>query len=252
LTPETQIGAGGPPAAPPKQPAILLPGSVTGLIVLMAAIHLLTTVVLDQWGGAQVLWWFAFIGPRMVAFPNGLGGIWPTLWTPFTHAFLHGDWMHFGINAAWLAIFGTPVARRYGAVKLIVLFLVCAALGAGAFALVTWPLAVPLIGASGGIAGLMGASMRFIFQPVEIGIHPATGERVILGRRMASFPDLARNVRARAFILVWLAINLATPLVPAFTGGTGLNIAWEAHVGGFLAGLLLVPLLERRPHSKQF
>jgi membrane associated rhomboid family serine protease len=234
---------------PRREPAILLPKTITALIGVMVAVHLVWSVLLSPAMQAEAYWWFAFIEPRVIAYAGEPGGFWPTLWTPFTHAFLHADWMHLLLNAAWLAIFATPVVRRYGTAKLMALFLVSAAIGAGAFAVTTWPEALPLIGASGGVAGLMGASMRFMFQPVETGFNRQTGERVVLGRRLATFTELAANVRARTFILIWVGINLATPILPAFTGGTELSIAWQAHLGGFFAGLLLVPLLEKRSIS---
>lgn len=175
------------------------------------------------------------------------GGFWPLLWTPFTHAFLHGGWEHVGLNVVWLAIFGTPITARYGNVGLLVLFLIGALAGAAAFAATTLPQLQILIGASGGIAALTGAAVRFVFQPPIIEIDEATGERRLLGRRLASLSEFVRNPTARFFSLTWIVLNGIVPLIPMFTGGGGFQVAWQAHIGGFLVGLLLVPLLERRP-----
>lgn len=232
-------GAGG------REPVFLLPGVVTALIGVMVAIQLATSFVLNEEGYGQLILWFAFLPLRIVAAGEDLSLALPLLWTPFTHALLHGGWDHLLINMAWLAIFGTPVARRYGAVPLLVLFFVASAAGAALFAVTTLYSGAYLVGASGGIAGLTGAAVRFIFQPVLVTEHPETGERILLGRRLASFVDLAKDTRARMFILIWVVLNAAVPLLPVFTGAS-VQVAWQAHLGGFFAGILLVGLFERR------
>jgi membrane associated rhomboid family serine protease len=232
-----------PPAG--SQPIFLLPGVVSVLCGLMIVIHL-AAQVLDANGARELTFWLGFIPIRIIAGLENPEDWVPLIWTPFTHAFLHAGWDHLLINVAWLAIFGTPVARRYGARATWVLFLVSAAAGAAAFAATTLYDGTFLVGASGGVAGLTGAAVRFMFQPVIYGRDPETGEPVALGRKLASFADLFRNPRSRWFTVIWVGINAAVPLLPAFTGGGELAVAWQAHLGGFLAGLLLVPLFERR------
>ncbi len=231
-----------------REPAILLPGVILALLGAMVAVHLARSFVLNDQGQYDLLLWFAFIPERIVA-GGQLGGEWlPLLWTPFTHAFLHAGWEHLILNSAWLAIFGTPVARRYGAVPTLIVFLVSAAIGAACFAATTLPELQLLIGASGGVAGLTGAACRFMFQPVIVARDPLTGEARVLGRRMASLGELARHGRARVFIAIWVILNAAVPFLPMLTGQQ-IGIAWQAHLGGFLAGLFLAPLFERRPEE---
>lgn len=232
-----------------RQPAILLPGVVTALLGLMLAVHLARTFVLNEQGDLQLLYWLAFIPARGIPGAGFDGGWIPLLWTPFTHAFLHAGWEHLLINCAWLAIFATPVARRYGPRATVILFLLSAAAGAAAFAATTLPEVQLLIGASGGVAGLTGAACRFIFQPVIVGRDPETGAERVLGRRMASLRELMRNQRAAFFIVVWLVLNAAVPFLPMLIGQS-IGIAWQAHLGGFLAGLFLTPLFERRPQEE--
>src|SRR5215217_3678448 len=155
----------------------------------------------------------------------------PLIWTPFTHALLHGGWDHLLINCAWLAIFATPVARRYGAGPMLAIFFISAAAGAALFAATTLYSGSYLIGASGGVAGLTGAAVRFIFQPVIVAQHPDTGARIIVGRRLASFRDLMSDNRARLFVLIWVVMNAAVPLLPLITG-MEMSVAWQAHLGG--------------------
>lgn len=232
-----------------RQPVFTLPPVVLGLIAVIVAVHVATTFVLDIEGQSQLALWFAFIPLRLTTEVAVPGGWLPLLWTPITHAFMHAGWEHLLINSAWLAIFGTPVARRYGPAPFLIIFFVSAIAGAFAFVVASSPGLHILVGASGGISGLTGAAMRFVFQPVELARHPETGEVMVLGRRLASFRDLWRNSRARTFTLIWIILNGVAPLLPIFTPSVQIEIAWQAHLGGFFAGLLIVPLFERRPQA---
>jgi membrane associated rhomboid family serine protease len=234
-----------PPEPRAHEPIFLLPGAITALIGVLVAIHLASTLVLNPDGQMQLLFWFAFQPYRIVLAGVEPGIVIPLLWTPFSHAFLHAGWDHMLINVAWLVIFATPVVRRYGAGPMLALFLISAAGGAALFAATTLYSQVYLIGASGGVAGLTGAAIRFMFQPVLVRQHPETGERMVLGRQLASITGVFANPRSRWFTLIWLALNAAVPLVPLLTGSS-LSIAWQAHLGGFATGFLLVGLFERK------
>ncbi len=235
-----------PGATPQRQPIFLLPWAVTVLCGLLMAIQLASDLVLNEQGHEALLAWFAFVPYRLID-PAGLGGgLWPLLWTPFTHAFLHAGWEHVGLNVVWLAVFATPFTQRYGAVKMYLMFLVGAFFGAVAFAATTLPQVQVLVGASGGIAALTGASVRFMFQPPIVAVNPETGERKIVGRKLASYRELWANPTARFFSLTWLVLNGIVPLAPLFMGGQTVQVAWQTHIAGFLVGLVLVPLLERK------
>ncbi|WDR03681.1 rhomboid family intramembrane serine protease [Devosia algicola] len=233
-----------------RQPIFLLPGIVTALIGLITAIHIAATLVLNQNGQLQLIYWFAFLPARIAASTQQLDLALPLIWTPFTHALLHAGWEHLIFNMAWLAIFGTPVARRYGAIPMLVIFFLTSAAGAAFFAVTDWNSGAYLVGASGGIAGLTGAGVRFMFQPVIVTQHPETGERIVLGRKLASLSEVMREPRARTFSLFWLILNAAVPLYPLFTGEV-VQIAWQAHLGGFIAGFVLVGLFERAAIARQ-
>lgn len=229
-----------------QQPVFLLPVPVTVLCGILLAIQFAMSFGLNNSTQSVVLYWLAFVPDRLLEPAQFEGGIWPLLWTPFTHAFLHAGWEHVGLNTIWLAIFATPVTQRYGGTKMLALFLIGAAVGALAFAATTLPSVQVLLGASGGIAALTGAAVRFIFQPPVVAVDEQTGERRTVGRHLATLGQFVRNPTARFFSLAWIVLNGIVPLVPMFTGSTGIQVAWQAHIGGFLAGLLLVPLLEKR------
>lgn len=227
-----------------RQPIFLLPRVVMLLGGLLVLVHL-ASVVLGPPAAYELTFWLGYIPLRFVAGTENAADWLPLLWTPFTHALLHANWEHLLLNVAWLAIFATPIARRYGDWPTIIIFAVAAAAGAAAFTATSLYEGTFLVGASGGVAGLTGAAVRFMFQPVIVGRDPETGTPVALGRKLASFGEVFRNPRSRWFSLIWIVLNAAVPLLPLL-GGEDIAIAWQAHLGGFAAGFLLVPLFERR------
>lgn len=228
----------------PRQPIFLLPRVVTVLCGLLVAVHG-AGLVLGPAVDEQLTFWLGYIPLRFIAGLETPSDWLPLLWTPLTHALLHANWEHLLVNVAWLAVFATPVARRYGSWPTVIIFAISAVAGAAAFTATNLYEGTFLVGASGGVAGLTGAAVRFIFQPVVVGRNAETGEPVVLGRRLASLTELMRNPRSRWFTLIWVALNAAIPLLPLL-GGEAVPIAWQAHLGGFAAGLLMAPLFERR------
>jgi len=158
-------------------------------------------------------------------------------WTLATYALLHGSWEHVIVNGLWMLAFGTPVMRRFGLGRFLLFFAVTAA-GAAVFqALLNRTDVSALIGASGAVSGLTAAALRF-----------AIGPGLLAGRAHVRRPaaPLAAALADRTvlmFIAVWFGINLVAGLGAPF-GGEGLRVAWEAHVGGFLAGLFLFSLFD--------
>lgn len=227
------------------EPIFNMPGVVLALVGIMVAVQAADSVILDSQGQLQLALWFGYIPARWTAWQVIPGGMLPLVWTPLTYAFLHAGWEHVLLNSAWLVIFGVPVARRYGTAKFLFTFAVTSIVAAFAFSLLDTGASQVLVGASGGVSGLTGVALRFVFQPVVFVKNPETGEALPLGRKLASWGDMMRDVRARTLLIFWVGLNVFVPLLPLFAGTTGLQIAWQAHLGGFFAGLLLAPLLER-------
>ena len=175
------------------------------------------------------------------------GGHW---WTLFTYAVLHGSWAHVGFNCLWLAAFGAPVARRFGAARFLAL-LVCAAIVGALAQYAAGPASfVPVIGASGAVAGAMGAAVRFVFRPASEAMAMLDPRELEAGFARPALPlaALMRTKAALLFILVWFGTNLMFGLYPSLSGITDGPIAWQAHIGGFVWGLLAFPLFDpRRP-----
>jgi membrane associated rhomboid family serine protease len=171
------------------------------------------------------------------------------LWTLLTYAFMHGSWTHVILNSVWLVAFGPPVARRFGALRFLAFF----ALAAVAGALTHWVFFqmdfAPLIGASAADSALMAAATRFIFEPgaplgSPRGYSLAAGEADPL-RPAPRLTQLLRQRRPLGFIAIWMATNVVFGAGAQALGASDAPVAWIAHIGGFVAGLLSFPLFDR-------
>ncbi len=233
------------PNAAAREPVFNMPPPVIFLIGTLVAIYVGQAYILSPRSQAAMELWLAFNPARLFYADQVPGGFLPVIWTSVTYSFLHANWPHVLLNSAWLAIFGTPVARRYGTVRFLAVFLFASIAAAWGFALVQPFGYAALVGASGGISGLTGLAVRFIFQPIVWVRHPETDEPVPIGRHLASIREVFANTRARTLTIVWLALNAATPILPLLTGMQA-DIAWQAHIAGFLAGFFIAPMLEPR------
>lgn len=228
--------------APPegREPVLNLPAMVILLIVICAGLHLIRVYILTADQDIALLLRAAFVPIRY----SGQFEIDLFAWSsPVTYAFLHGGFAHLLINMIWLAAFGSPLANRFGAPRFL-LFWIFTALAAAALHYIIYPLdQAPLVGASGAISGMMGAAARYGFRTDR-----SAGKPVFSGRRLS----VARALTSRTvviFLAVWMAVNLVSGL-GLLTPGMDNPIAWEAHIGGFLAGFFLVAPFDRLPQSE--
>jgi membrane associated rhomboid family serine protease len=166
-------------------------------------------------------------------------------WTGLTYALLHGSWTHVFMNSIWLAAFGTPVARRCGSGRFLLLAAAAAIAGAVFYTIIHPRQVLPLIGSSAAVSGMMASAAWFIFSPpiwFRDGRLSEPHERP-----REHLLDIARNRQVLIFLAVWFVINYASAVFAQPLGVTDASIAWEAHVGGFLAGLFLFPILDPLP-----
>jgi len=228
----------------PREPILNVPAVVVVVLVVLATVHAARAWLLPDDIDRALVWTLAFVPARYDAgaFTDGIlpGGWGAELWTFFTYALLHADWTHFGFNAIWLLAFASPVARRFGALRFLLFFAVTIAAGALAYLLAHAGAMAPMIGASAGISGMMGAAARFVFEPGG-SLDMWHGDRGYADRVPAAPLLVAlRNPRVVTFVAVWFGLNLLFGLGSiSLMVGENQSIAWEAHVGGFLAGLML-------------
>jgi membrane associated rhomboid family serine protease len=146
--------------------------------------------------------------------------------TLFTYQFLHGDVLHLIGNMLFLWVFGDNVEDAMGHVKFLIFYLLCGIAGAMTHVLLTTEPTAPLIGASASIAGVVGAYLV---------LHPNVNVWVLVLR---FFP---LKIRAVWVLGAWVLMNLAFAVLPFDP-----LVAWWAHVGGIVAGVLLILVMRRR------
>lgn len=172
-------------------------------------------------GGDPFIVRWAFVPRRFLADPAG-GFV-----TVFTSMFMHGGWMHLGGNMLYLWIFGDNVEDRFGHMKFLVFYLLCGIAATFAQMAVNSGSNVPNLGASGAIAGVLGAYIL---------LFPGARVRVLMGRSVVPMPALV-------VIGLWIILQLVSGIGSiAPTTDTG-GIAYMAHIGGFAAGFVLTLVL---------
>lgn len=186
------------------------PSVVATLVIIVG--YLIQTFFPQDW----VLRNFAFSSAALDA------GRWPTL---FTAIFLHGSWAHALMNAGGALAFGTPVARYFGAsikgaLVFLVFYLVCGGLASLGYGMANPGSTVFMVGASGAVAGLVGAAARLM-----------AGEGV---------PGKYMSPIVISMSIGWIAVNLLLALAGFAPGLGNAGVAWEAHIFGYIAGLVLI------------
>jgi membrane associated rhomboid family serine protease len=202
---------------PRREPMFNLPPATKYLILLLVAVH----VALQILSSAKQDWIIMHFGFVAGIYTRHAPFTWMAIAAPLTYMLLHGSWLHIGANSFMLAAFGAGIERLMGSVKMLILFVLCG-LAAIAVQFAVAPFITdPVIGASGGISGLFAAVLLMMqkggyVQPGRYGIWP----------------------------LIIVFIVMQAGFGSSGVGPGGGNIAWVAHIGGFLAGLaLLKPVL---------
>ena len=229
---------GGEPEPPQREPLFNVPPAIVAVVAVTVLIEVLVSWILDD-AAVQMLYYYGgFIPAR---FGGSLSGEWlPALTSPVTYAFLHGGWEHLIFNDIWLAIFGTPVVLRIGAWRFAIFWVLTSVAAAFAFDLANFGAETLLVGASGAISGLTGAACRFVWSGNGGMRDPALSAR----QRRLSIIETLRSREVLLFIAFWLIANVVLAGLGVGAPGQTQAIAWQAHLGGFVAGFLLFPLFD--------
>jgi membrane associated rhomboid family serine protease len=253
-----------PPLPQPSEPALFAPTSLLVLIGMMIGLHTYRVFALGLFEEADIRFlditafvparftiWAGLATPEQVLteirtaiaelralkfslFQTFVADGTVALWTLVTYAFLHASWEHVIFNCLWMLVFGSPLMKRFGGVRFMLFFAVTAAAAAVFHAAFNLNDVSVLVGASGAVSGLTAATLRFAIGPNGFGTGSETWRQPATTLRVA-----LRDKYVLVFIAVWFGINLLAGLGVPVGGGTDIRMAWEAHVGGFLAGLLL-------------
>ena len=176
-------------------------------------------------GGEAFVGKWAFVPALFLANPLG------HLLTLFTSMFMHAGWLHLGGNMLYLWIFGDNVEDRFGHVKFAIFYLLCGLAATFAQLAVSTESRVPNLGASGAIAGVLGAYIL---------LFPQGRVRVLQGQQVIQVPALL-------VIGLWIVLQFFSGIGSIAATAQSGGVAYMAHIGGFVAGLVLTFLFRGRP-----
>lgn len=207
---------------PPREPVFNLPPVTKVLIFILLAVHAGRTVFFGA-GSYEDLNFLLSYGFIPVRFTHSeFWGDVSTWISPVSHMFLHGGWLHLGINVLMLMAFGTAIERLTGPRRFLIFMLVCGLAGALAHFLFFLDSTGPMIGFSGALSGLFGGTLVHLHDQGRMG----NGRRALV---MA--------------VVVITALSVMTSFID--TSEFGGAIAWATHLGGFFTGLLLIRRFQR-------
>ena len=234
-----------------SEPILNVPPVVTALLAALVVVHVVRAILPPD-ADFGLLLLFSFIPARYDPVwssqdvPGGLGA---QVWTFVTYALIHADILHLGVNAVWFLAFGSAAARRFGTARFLLFFVVTAAAGAAAHLATHFGETVRMVGASAAISGCMAAAMRFAFQRGgPLGPwrpHDAEAYQVPAAPLRVALTD----GRVVAFLLVWFGLNVLLGIGLLPLTGEDQDVAWQAHIGGFVAGLILFRWFDPVPRA---
>lgn len=218
------------PLPAPKEPLFNAP-----LLVFLLPAVLIGLYALQSLGGPEVTNDLAReFGANALALRQGeYNGL-------ITHLFLHGSWLHVLMNSAFCLAFATPVVRAFGqtvigALSFFAFYLLCGVFAGLGYCLLNYYSAVPVVGASGAIAGLMAAGIRLGSDPYDPPyLKPLNHPQVI------------------SMTIFWCGLNALIPVARQILPASELVVAWQAHIAGYIFGLLAISPWLRLFHRRYF
>jgi len=216
-----------------REPMFNIPGILIVCVAVMVLIEVVRAYVLTQAQDQVLVLTMAFI-PARYLHPLAEQSVLAYFSGPVAYSLLHGGWAHLASNSLFLVIFATPLTARIGTSRFLVLWITSAAASAFFLGIATGFEDTLLVGASGVVSAMAGASCRFAV--------PLLGSQRVTQARYAPRLGMIEAIRHRSvlsFVVFWLIFNVVVAGVDPST-----NIAWQAHLGGFLFGYLTFGLFD--------
>lgn len=206
---------------------------VTVLLVGMNIVVFFYQLALGPQTGGSFLLQFALVPARLFHSQIAAADTVPVGITVFTSMFLHAGFLHVAGNMLYLWIFGNNVEDAMGPVRFVLFYFLCGSLASISHAIMNSSSLVPMVGASGAVSGVLGAYLL---------LYPRA--RVLTAVLLGFF---VRTIEVPAVVVLgfWFLLQFLNVLVSAGAGRGG-GVAWYAHIGGFVAGMLLIGLFKRK------
>ena len=209
------------------------PQIVTVAFIVMCVLVWLWQLSFGAQGGQRIVYALGVVPASLLGqgqLPPELSLV-PPWMTVFTSMFMHGGWMHLIGNMLYLWVFGDNVEDSMGHVRFVVFYLLCGVAAVFAQALPEPSSTIPMVGASGAISGVLGAYLL---------LYPHARVLVVIPLGFY-FPTM--RIPAGLVLVLWFGLQLLSSAM-AQPGQGG--VAFRAHIGGFVAGMILIPLFKQR------
>lgn len=211
-------------------PTVRKPILTVGLIAVNSLIFLFS-IMMGREGFQMFTFQYGYIPYELVTSVELTPEIPASAWlTPFSSMFMHGGWMHLIGNMLFLWIYGNNIEDYFGPVKFLFFYVIAGLAAITLYTLFDSYSQIPLVGASGAIAGVMGAYMV---------LHPNARITALVVFFFIQFV----TVPAKVVLGIWIAYQLLMSFTSLGAGGGG--VAWMAHVGGFVFGYLVMRIIVR-------
>jgi membrane associated rhomboid family serine protease len=209
------------------------PQIVTVAFIVMCVLVFLWQLSFGAQGGQRIVYALGVVPASLLGqgqLPPELSLVSPWM-TVFTSMFMHGGWMHLIGNMLYLWIFGDNVEDSMGHVRFVVFYLLCGVAAVLAQALPDPSSTIPMVGASGAISGVLGAYL-LLFPHARVLVAIPLG-----------FILHTMRIPAGLVLVLWFGLQLfSSAMAQPGQGG----VAFRAHIGGFIAGMILIPLFKQR------
>ncbi|UNF52557.1 rhomboid family intramembrane serine protease [Bartonella krasnovii] len=215
----------------PKEPLLNVPFIIVVLIVFCLCLYCIPQYFFSHQLYIESLEFFSFTPALFKTDPIAF------FYTVVSYSFMHGSFKHVALNMIWLLVFGSPLVRHFGVLRFLIFWVLMAVISVLTYFIFHQESIISLVGASGAVSGMMGAIARYGFPNGYLGIN------VQNEKPLGSLLSIKKALCSKSvliYISVWLAADFIIGISSVLFEENGISIAWEAHIGGFLTGFLLV------------
>ncbi|WP_273758780.1 rhomboid family intramembrane serine protease [Bartonella sp. AU55XJBT] len=215
----------------PKEPLLKVPFIIVVLIAFCFCLYCIPQYFFSHQFYVESLEFFSFTPALFKRDPVAF------YYTMVSYSFMHGSFKHVAFNMVWLLVFGSPLVRHFGVLRFLIFWVLTAVISVLTYFIFHQESIISLVGASGVVSGMMGAIARYGFPSGYLGVN-AQNEKPL--GTLLSIKKALCSKGVLIYISVWLAADFIIGISSVLFEENGISIAWEAHIGGFLTGFLLV------------
>ncbi|WP_375645799.1 rhomboid family intramembrane serine protease [Bartonella sp. TT29SHDZB] len=211
----------------PKEPLLNVPFIIVVLIAFCFCLYCISQYFFSHQVYVESLEFFSFIPALFKRDPVAF------CYTMVSYSFMHSSFKHVALNMVWLLVFGSPLARHFGVLRFLIFWVLTAVISVLTYFTFHQESTISLVGASGAVSGMMGAIVRYGLPSRYLGVKE-------FGGHLLSIKKALRSKGVLVYMSMWLIADFIIGISSILFEENGISIAWEAHIGGFFAGFLLV------------